>query len=393
VTQLELSSMSNLQGINLVNFQNDRERRVRLQSFHWDNAWNELLQIGLFGKGPDVSEVGSTWLPSLADLKSLRPFRRYEVQAFGGNQAFFESSWAINEMAEEKKIWSIPFTSETRVIYYRKDILRKVGIEAEYAFSSPESLLKTLEAIHRKTDITPLCMATNVTVVHNMASWVWGAGGRYRSEDGRRLLLGEPQALQGILDFFKLNRYMPRQQRGYSAQNSDEYFIEGKAAVTISGYWVLPWLRSPGNPPIVQQNLGVAMTPGVPYVGGSSLVIWKHSPRMTEAVELVRFLTSAQSQRQVLENNSLPARVEVLRQAPYASDPLMKPFLESLHKGRPFNSSLRWSAIETRVNHMLFELWQEVLNNPGLELDRAITRRVKEMALNIDNTILVMTNE
>ena len=50
--------------------------------------------------------------------------------AFGGNQAFFESSWAINEMSEEKKIWSIPFTSETRVIYYRKDILRKVGIEA-----------------------------------------------------------------------------------------------------------------------------------------------------------------------------------------------------------------------------------------------------------------------
>ena len=79
MTQLELSSMSNLQGIDLVNFQNDRERRVRLQSFHWDNAWNELLQIGLFGKGPDVSEVGSTWLPSLADLKSLRPFRSYEV--------------------------------------------------------------------------------------------------------------------------------------------------------------------------------------------------------------------------------------------------------------------------------------------------------------------------
>ncbi len=393
MTQLELSCMSNIQGVDLGNFQNRREPSVHVRNLNWDDAWNELLQVGLFSKGPDVSEVGSTWLPSLADLNSLRPFRSYEVKAFGGRGAFFESGWAINEMAEEKKIWSIPFTSETRVIYYRKDILRKVGIEAEYAFTSPESLLKTLEAIHRKTDVTPLCMATNVTVVHNMAPWVWSAGGRYRSEDGRRLLLGEPQALQGILDFYKLNRYMPHQTGQYSSQSSDEYFIAGKAAVTISGYWLLPWLRSPGNPSIVQRNLGVAMTPGVPYIGGSNLLIWKHSPRMTEAVELVRFLTSAQAQRKVLENNSLPARVEVLRQEPYASDPLVKPFLDSLHKGRPFNSSLRWAAIETRVNHLLFELWQEVLNNPELELDRAITRRVKEMALNIDNTILVMTNE
>ena len=37
----------------------------------WGEAWKEFLQISLHGKGFHVSEVGSTWMKSIAGLKDL----------------------------------------------------------------------------------------------------------------------------------------------------------------------------------------------------------------------------------------------------------------------------------------------------------------------------------
>jgi hypothetical protein len=38
--------------------------KVRRTQFEWPEAWNQLVQVGLGSKGPDISEVGSTWLGS-----------------------------------------------------------------------------------------------------------------------------------------------------------------------------------------------------------------------------------------------------------------------------------------------------------------------------------------
>ena len=72
--EIELSTMVAESDLNLAGFQEQTYIHPRHQQFDWVSAWNKVLQIGLYQKGPDISEVGSTWLDNLKEMRALRPF-------------------------------------------------------------------------------------------------------------------------------------------------------------------------------------------------------------------------------------------------------------------------------------------------------------------------------
>ena len=45
-------------------------------------SWAELMKISLYRHGPIISEVGSTWMSSLAGQNSLRPFKLPEFMKY-----------------------------------------------------------------------------------------------------------------------------------------------------------------------------------------------------------------------------------------------------------------------------------------------------------------------
>ncbi|HQJ12566.1 MAG TPA: hypothetical protein PKY49_12005, partial [Anaerolineae bacterium] len=42
--------------------------QVQLQPLSWDMAWNEMVKIAIYHNGPDVSEIGATWMSDLAGM-------------------------------------------------------------------------------------------------------------------------------------------------------------------------------------------------------------------------------------------------------------------------------------------------------------------------------------
>src|SRR3989304_9002660 len=80
-------SIDALQSI-LTQFEAEKHIHVNLQPMSWEAGWAELVKFALHGNGPDVSEIGSTWVGSLAALNALRPFNVREIATVGGRYAF-----------------------------------------------------------------------------------------------------------------------------------------------------------------------------------------------------------------------------------------------------------------------------------------------------------------
>ena len=91
---LMLSSMlGDLQALGLNEFKAKFHIMVQHKLFSWESALSELMNIALQSQGPDVSQIGTTWLGSLTGMIALRLFRESEVELFGGKQAFLPSAW------------------------------------------------------------------------------------------------------------------------------------------------------------------------------------------------------------------------------------------------------------------------------------------------------------
>jgi len=74
-------------------FEKQYRIHVNLTGINWVKGWTEIAKFGIFGHGPDISTIGTTWIGSLAAMHSLRAFTPQQVRALGGADAFFESNW------------------------------------------------------------------------------------------------------------------------------------------------------------------------------------------------------------------------------------------------------------------------------------------------------------
>jgi len=133
--------------LRLDDFQARHGIQVHVQQINWAFAWDELLRIALYGQGPDISEIGSTWLSSLVEMDALRPLTSRYVNLLGDRVFFYPAArWAVMD-PKDNRIWAVPLFTDTRVIYYRRDWLKQAGIEEAGAFKTQTALIKTLERL------------------------------------------------------------------------------------------------------------------------------------------------------------------------------------------------------------------------------------------------------
>lgn len=60
----------------LDQFEIQHKCHVRVNALSWGSAWTDLVKTALYGSGPDVSEIGTTWCASFVAMNALRPLPR-----------------------------------------------------------------------------------------------------------------------------------------------------------------------------------------------------------------------------------------------------------------------------------------------------------------------------
>lgn len=370
------------------NFCAQRRIEVRLENFTPEREWEEVIKIALHRYGPDVTEVGSSWVSSLAAMNALRPFGLAETALFGGKTAFWSPVWESASLPGDHRVWAIPRTTDTRLVFYRRDLLERAGVDEQTAFQTPEQFERTLQRLQAAGIEAPLAIETGrrVVGVHVAACWVWGAGGDFVSADGKQILFDRPEARAGLRTYFSLHRYISPRIADWPSP--EVAFCRGQAAVTISGLWCFWTLRDTNAGPEVVTNLGAASPPGVPYVGGTHLVVWGHSPIRNQqlAVEIVHLLSGRELQSSLSEG-TFPARLDA-RHPLEKSHPLAyRAVVNNLKTGRFFPNTSLWSAVEDRLTVAFGSIWSELLGKPDVDVDTVIARHLDPLAERLNMTL------
>ena len=316
-------------------------------------------------------------------MNSLRVFTNAEVSKFGGSDAFSQATWHSGVLADGQ-VYGIPWTVDVRNIYYRRDLFEKAGIDESTAFqdipSLQEAWRKLLDSGVEIPWITTI--ANTLSVLHYLASWVWGSGGHFISADGKRPRFNEPEAKSAIYHYFTDQLpYLVKEARNLGDTESSDLFRQGKAAAIFSGYWLLDNIQnSPDTAPVVRENLGIAKFPLPTYVGGSHLIVWKNYRSSNESIDLVHHLTSKEIQSTLPTIAQIPARKEALEDAFPISNSNYKAIIESLETGRTFTAPYLWGMVESRLLPVIVGIWDELYENPKMDLKTVINERLDSLA-------------
>jgi multiple sugar transport system substrate-binding protein len=384
--ELEFSIMAaNADGIQplLDEFEAQHRIHVRLRLLAWDTGWSDLLKVALYGDGPDISEIGSTWLGDLVAMNAIHPFHEKEIGAVGKPGAFLPTAWQGGRTVGGSFNWAIPWLAGARLLFFRRPLLERAGIDERTAFQTAEQFDDTLNRLQAAGVRVPWTAPTGLThtTLLNVASWVWGAGGDFISADGKQTLFSQPPARAGLRAYFALGRFLPPDIRHLNGLQPDSQFLnDDQTAITLSG----PWLFNQAAPELKAQ-MGVALPPGASFVGGSHLVIWKHTLKHSAALRLIHFLTQPQAQvRYAHWVGLLPVRLDALAEPPYASDPLWQMAIAGLKSGRTFPVTRAWGLMEDRLTTALSTLWADTFANPDADLDALVAKRLEPLAQRLD---------
>jgi multiple sugar transport system substrate-binding protein len=393
MTELEFSIMrrgddpvGDLQPL-LDRFEAETRVKVRVTVLRWRDGWAEMVKTALYGHGPDVSEIGTTWIGNLIAMNALRPFELPELYKLGGEKVFLPASWQSGRVPDDAIVYAVPWLADTRLIYYHRSALEQAGLEAGTAFDSPAQLSSTLQRL-QDSGRAPwvMCTATPRRLLQEAASWVWSAGGDFVSADGKRILFDQPEALAGLKAYFELGRYLGPEARRLDGGQADDLFVQQQVASMLN--MPIAYLLQRRLYPDVVKEWGVAPVMGTPFVGGSNLVIWKHSRQEQNALKLLRWLTTPEAQNTYnMFSGLLPVRVESLTAPAFANDPDLARIAQGLRQGRSFPAIRLWGLIESKLADALGQIWTESVDSPAPEIDALLDKHLALAARSLNKTL------
>lgn len=390
--ELELSVMAHtsateetLNGL-LQEFQAQSDIHVNLTCLDWATARAELNKSALYQHGPDVSEVGSTWVPDLISMNVLNPLLPHETQGMGGIRDFAPATWSTVQMPDDPYPWALPWHAETYVIHYRKDLLKKAGVDEASAFKTHATIEETAARLAKIGVAAPVELTLQTDrygTLHALASWVWAQGGDFLSADSKRLLLDQPQVMQAIRAYFGLLLHANDKGRQAMREKIDiPLFHQGLSAITFGTMHIAtPQGHLPRE---VTENWGWATLPMPCFVGGSDIVIWKHTRNKRAALKLVEFLTRAST---LVRSNpkmaTLPPRLDVLKTPQFTEDPMLNVMSEAIQHGRSYPPQRLWGLVEDKLVTTLLQIGAELLSSPREDADKIITREIENVTYRI----------
>ncbi|MDT3398313.1 extracellular solute-binding protein [Streptomyces sp. B1866] len=286
-----------------------RRARVRVQ-WRPGNYDQQTAAALLTDSGPDVFEVAGPTLDQIrggqvADLTDVVRDVRADF-----NQA------VLAPMVYRDRVWGVPQTVDTQLLYYRRSLLEKAGV------APPRTLDELVDAAGRLTtkDVKGLFLGNDAGAGVLLATPLHAAGLEAVTADGR-VGFDDPAAARVL---GKLHRLYARRSLllGAPSDWSDpSAFVQGLTAMQWSGLWALPAVRQAlgddfGVLPFPAD--GPAGRPAVP-VGAYASAVNARSRRRARAAAFVRWLwverTDLQLDFALSYGFHIPARLSLARKA------------------------------------------------------------------------------
>ncbi|HSQ41119.1 MAG TPA: extracellular solute-binding protein [Fibrobacteraceae bacterium] len=343
---------------------------VEITVLDWGSAWTKITTAATAQNGPDLIQLGSTWTAAVTEMGALVPLDSLLLR-MGGENAFVEAGMESARPRASDSVTSLPWFLDVRPMYYRKDVLAKMGISPD-SIQNWDDFVRALTAIREAKPVVEGNLVLPIgypgkndwNVIHNMAPWIWGAGGDFLDSTATHSAIAEPASIRGILFYLNLVRQGFNERRNLeknTAQVSSD-FDEGRLAFWLDAttktiYLDRPQFLGGTGKSAAARNYACMLPPTSPdgharyFVGGSNLAIFKFSKHRPEAMLLLEYLVGRPDIQQQMSRASgfLPALRETYDMPYFRENHDRQVFQRMVQQGRAYPSVHYWGEIETSI--------------------------------------------
>ncbi len=326
--------------------------RVVTQTLPWTAAHERLLTSFVGDALPDVMQLGNTWIPEFAALGAIEAIdARLTSSRDIDSSDYFEGIWATNIHAQ--RLYGIPWYVDTRVLFYRRDLLNQAGIAAPPR--DWRGWRTALEAVKRAAGAGNYGILLPLNEYEPMIALALQQAEpmlRDRNTRGNFESEGFKRVLRFYLDLFADGLAPP----ATNTQISNVYneFNRGYFSFYISGPWNIGEFKR--RLPADRQDIWMTAPlpgpdgPGASVAGGSSLVISSRSRRKDLAWKLIEYLSRPAVQARFHAiTGDLPPRRSAWRAPGLANDPYARAFADQLERARPSPRVPEWERIAEEI--------------------------------------------
>jgi multiple sugar transport system substrate-binding protein len=323
---------------------------IEVQQIPWTAAHEKLLTAFVGKSTPDMAQLGNTWVSEFVQLNALEPLtQRVAASTEVPPASYFPGVWDTNVIDGE--LYGIPWYVDTRVLFYRRDVLQRAGYDSVPA--TWEKWRQAMEAMKR--DLGP----ERYPIIMPMNEWMpvailgLQAGSPLLADHATRGAFQDPpfrRAFEWYVDLFKNGLAPP--VRDNEIANLYQEFARSSICMYITGPWNMgefarrlpaelqdAWATAPLPSPDQQW-------PGASFAGGSSLVLFRRSDHHDLAWRFAEFLSQPEQQIRFHHlSGDLPARIEAWADSGLANDPRVEAFRVQLGRAVPTPKIPEWEQI------------------------------------------------
>jgi multiple sugar transport system substrate-binding protein len=339
-----------------------RDITVKITVLDWESGWNKITAAAASRRGPDLLELGTTWMPAIAAMGGIEPLTDAQLAQVDNGSAFYPELWKTTHIVGRPGTYGVPWYADVRAAFYRTDVFRQAGVDPKQAFADWPSFRAALRRINGQVvagkRIAALAYAgkNDWNVVHNLAPWIWNAGGDVLTTDGRHSALDTPQALRAI-DWYStlaVEGLVPANALEKDSDILEGGFVGGDYGVIFSGSWLIRRIFEAPPGAVVQANFDVAPYPAGDhghwtFFGGSNLAVFKGSKHKAESWSLMAWLAGKPAQIRLSQLSSMmPVRPDAAADPAFLSrHPAYGKLAAIAADGRAYPPIPAWGPLET----------------------------------------------
>ncbi len=336
------------------------EIRVKVQSIPWGAAHEKLLTAFAGQSTPDVCQLGNTWIPEFQAIAALLPLDSLiQVSSVISPSAYFEGIWNTNLIG--KQVYGIPWYVDTRLLFYRRDLLAEVG------FQHPPQTWNEWLTVARKIKQNPATKESRSAVFFSLIFNDWqipvvlilANGGRLLKDDYCYAAFDDSATIAALDYYLTFFREALAIRNMTEVANIYQAFEDGVFAMMVTGPWNVNELRK--RAPELTNRWSTAPMPvkknGASIAGGSSLVIFKNSQHPGAAWKLIEFLAQPEIQQQFFQlTRDLPAVKSAWNSPALQQDPEIQAFYTQLEQVVATPPIAEWEQIAVKIQEHLEEV-------------------------------------
>ena len=328
---------------------------VEVQQIPWTAAHEKLLTAYVGRELPDVAQLGNTWIPEMTALDAVEPLDgRVGSSAAVRPDDYFQGIWETNVI--DGVLRGVPWYVDTRLVFYRTDLLSAAGVAG--LPRSWSGWRAAMEGVKKRGGEGRYGILLPTNEWAQPVTLAVAAGAELLSDGGRHGAFRAPEFRRAAEFFVGLYRDgLAPPLANTQVANLYQQMAAGDFAMYVTGPWNLGEFRR-RLPESLQGSWTTAPLPspdglpwpGVSLAGGSSLVVFRSSPRKDAAWKVVEFLSEPGTQRRFWSLcGDLPARRSAWDEPGIASDAGTAAFRLQLEHVRATPKVPEWEQIAAKI--------------------------------------------